>query len=98
VLYKTIIRERASKEYLEAIEWYEKRSLQAVENFILIVQQTLNEIEDRPDHFRIVYKNYREAKTKRYPYSIVYFIDEKKQSVIITTLFHHKRNPKKKFK
>ena len=97
-MYRTIIRERASKEYLEAIEWYEKRSLQAAENFILIVQQALNEIEDRPDHFHIVYKNYREVKIKRYPFSIVYFIDEKKQSIIVTTLFHHKRNPKSKFK
>lgn len=65
--YKTIIRERASKEYLEAIAWYEQRSLQAAEN-------------------------------KKYPYNIIYFIDAEKQSVIITTLFHHKRNPKKKFK
>ena len=51
-MYKTIFRERAAKEYLEAITWYEKRSLQAAENFILIVRQTLNEIEDQPDHFR----------------------------------------------
>ena len=96
--YKTIIRERASKEYLEAIAWYEQRSLQAAENFILIVEQTLDEIEDKPNHFRLTYKNNREARIKKYPFNIVYFIDEKKQSVIITTLFHHKRNPKKKFK
>jgi plasmid stabilization system protein ParE len=98
MLYKVNFRKRAAKEYIEAITWYKERSLQAAENFINVVRQTLHEIEDQPDHFRIIYKNYHEAKTKRYPYSIVYFIDEKKQSVIIMTLFHHKRNPKNKFK
>ena len=96
--YKTIFRERASKDYLKAIAWYKKRSLQATENFISFVRQTLDEIEDQPDRFRLTYKNYREAKIKKYPFNIVYFIDEKKQSIIITTLFHHKRNPKNKFK
>jgi plasmid stabilization system protein ParE len=98
MLYKVNFRKRAAKEYIEAITWYKERSLQAAENFINVVRQTLHEIEDQPDHFRIIYKNYHEVKTKRYPYSIVYFIDDKKQSVIITTLFHHKRNPKNKFK
>ena len=96
--YKTIFRERAIKEYAEAIRWYEERSLQAADNFVLYVSQTLNEIENKPEHFRLTYRNYREAKTKKYPYNIVYFIDDKKQTIVITTLFHQKRNPKKKFR
>ncbi len=77
---------------------YEERSLQASENVVLIMEQTIHEIKNQPNHFRKVYKNYREAKTKKYPFSIVYFVDENKQAVIITTLFHQKRNPKNKFK
>ena len=96
--YKISFRKRATKEYIEATAWYQERSLQAAENFVSIVQQTLNEIKNQPDHFRIVYKNFHQTKTKKFPFNIVYFIDEKKQSVIITILFHHKRNPKKKFK
>ncbi|MEO6135199.1 MAG: type II toxin-antitoxin system RelE/ParE family toxin [Ginsengibacter sp.] len=96
--YKTIFRERATKEYVEAIRWYEERSLQAADNFVLTVSQTLNEIENKPVHFRLIYKNYHEAKTKKYPYNIVYFIDNKSHTIIITTLFHQKRNPKSKFK
>lgn len=95
---KTIFRERTLKEYAEAIGWYKERSLQAAENFVLAVSQTLNDIENKPDHFRLTYKNYREAKTKKYPYSIIYFIDNKTQTIIITTLFHQKRNPKSKFR
>jgi plasmid stabilization system protein ParE len=52
MLYKVNFRKRAAKEYVEAITWYKERSLQAAENFINAVRQTLNEIEDQPDHFR----------------------------------------------
>jgi hypothetical protein len=88
--YKTLFRERAAKEYAEAIRWYEERSLQAADNFVFFVSQTLNEIENKPDHFRLTYKNFREAKTKKYPYNIVYFLDDKKQTVIITNCFIRK--------
>ena len=67
MFYKTIFRERALREYAEAIKWYEERSLQVADNFVLTVSQVLNDIENRPDHFRLIYKNYREAKTKKYP-------------------------------
>ena len=96
--YKSIFSERAAKEYFDAIAWYKKRSLQAAGNFVSFVRQTLDEIEGQPDHFRLTYKNYHEAKIKKYPFSIVYFIDKKEQVVVITTIFHHKRNPRKKFR
>ena len=96
--YKTIFRKRASKEYVETIAWYEERSLQAADDFVFAVSETLNEIESQPDHFQIVYKNYHKAKTKKYPFDIIYFVDNKRQTIVITTLFHQKRNPKNKFK
>ena len=36
--YSVRFRKRAAKEYLETIEWYKQRSLQAAENFVLNVQ------------------------------------------------------------
>jgi mRNA-degrading endonuclease RelE of RelBE toxin-antitoxin system len=96
--YKIGFRKRALKEYLDAAEWYKERSLQASENFISIIEEALQEIKSNPDHFQKIYKNFRQIKAKKYPFSIVYFIDEKTQTVIVTTYFHHKRNPKNKFK
>jgi len=96
--YSVRFRKRAAKEYLETIAWYKQRSLQAAENFVLNVQVTLNTIEKQPEHFRKTYKHFYEAKTKKYPFCIVYFIDEVKQYIVVTTLFHQKRNPKNKFK
>ena len=96
--YTISFRKRAAKEYLNTLSWYKERSLQAADNFVLAVSETLNKIEDQPDRFRKTYKNYHEAKIKKYPFSIVYFIDEKKQIIIVTTLFHQKRNPERKFR
>ncbi len=96
--YTIRFRKRATKEYLGAIAWYKERSLQAAEKFVSIVPLTLNEIERRPEYFRKKYKHFHETKTKRYPFAIVYFIDEAKQFIVITTLFHQKRNPEKKFR
>jgi plasmid stabilization system protein ParE len=94
--YKISFRKRATKEYLESIAWYKGRSLQAAENFVVSIQQALNEIEKQPSRFRRIYKNFYEVKTKRYSYSIVYFIDDMKKLIIITSIFHQKRNPEKK--
>ena len=30
-------------------------------------------------------------------YSILYFIDKERISIVVTTIFHHKRNPGKKY-
>jgi plasmid stabilization system protein ParE len=95
--YNISFRKRATKEYPESIAWYKDRSLQAAEIFVVSIQQTLNKIEKQPSQFRKSYKNFYEAKTKRYPFSIVYFIDDMKNLIVITSIFHQKRNPEKKF-
>jgi len=96
--YTISFRKRAAKEYLNALSWYNKRSLQAADNLVLIVNETLNKIQDQPDRFPITYKNFHEARTKSYPFSIVYFIDEKNQMIIVSAFFHKKRNPERKFR
>lgn len=98
MIYNIRFRPRAVKEYLDAITWYKSKSEKAVENFILSIEQTLKRIEKQPDYFRNSYKHFHEAKTAKYPYAIVYFIDEKNHLIIITTLFHQKRNPENKFR
>ncbi|MDB5198332.1 MAG: type toxin-antitoxin system RelE/ParE family toxin [Chitinophagaceae bacterium] len=96
--YKITFRKRAAKEYLESVAWYKSRSLSAAENFVSGIHHALNKIEKQPSQFRKSYKDFYEAKTKKYPFSIVYFIDETKKLIVITSIFHQRRNPEKKFK
>jgi plasmid stabilization system protein ParE len=96
--YKLILKKRALKEYNESFSWYGQRSIQAGVNFDTQVKLILAKIEKQPDLFRKSYKKFREAKTKKFPYSIIYFIDEKENQIVITSIFHQKRNPGLKFK
>ena len=95
--YKIALRKRAAKEYLEAIIWYNERSLKAAENFRTSVDEAFSKIEVEPDRYRNSYKYFHELKLRKYPYSIIYFIDKEKVCIVVTTIFHHKRNSGKKY-
>lgn len=96
-MYKITLRKRAVKEYLEAIIWYKERSVQAAENFVKSVNKAFAYIEVSPQNYRIIFSHFHEIQLQKYPYTIVYFIDNDKNSIVITAIFHYKRNPKKKF-
>ena len=97
-VYTVTFRQRALKEYADSAAWYKQHSLQAAKDFVTIIQAALHSIAESPYTHRNSYKRFYEMKTKKFPFSIVYFVDEEKQSVVITTLFHHKRNPLKKYR
>lgn len=97
MIYHIIFRKRATKEYLKSIAWYKERSDTAAKGFVEEVNIIIDKLETEPDRFRYRYKKFREATIKRYPFHIVYFIDEKQNQVIITSIFHNKRNPTKKY-
>lgn len=85
-------------EYHEAIIWYGERSLMAVDNFIAAINEKIKTICLTPRLYKNIYKNTREVSLKKFPYSIVYFIDEATNTIIITSVYHHRRNPKRKYK
>ena len=95
--YQIIFRARAKREYVQSVGWYRERSIQAAENFVAQIEAVVSAIQEQPDFYRKTYKQYREARAKKYPYSIVYFVDEVNDLVVITSVFHQKRNPADKF-
>jgi plasmid stabilization system protein ParE len=95
--YKITFRERASREFLNSLFWYKERSLIAAENFVGAIDDTLERISVGPTSFRNTYKEFYEASAKKFPFSIVYFIDHTNKRVVIVSIFHFRRSPKKKF-
>lgn len=96
--YTHIFEPNALTEYKEAVAWYRERSEAAAENLIIEVKARIEAICSDPLRYRNTYKLFRETSLKKYPYSIVYFVDENTNTIIITSLYHHKRNPKKKYR
>ena len=88
----------ALKEYLAALKWYKKRSDKAATNFVKEIDNAISIICSDPLRFRISYKQFREIALKKYPFYIIYSIEEAKKQVLIFSVFHVKRNPAIKFK
>lgn len=96
--YKISFRKRASVEYLNSLIWYKERSLQAAENYVLAVNEALDRVASNPHQFRNTYQQFYEIGLKRYPFAIIYFIDEHEHQIVVVSIFHYKRNPRKKFR
>jgi plasmid stabilization system protein ParE len=87
----------ALMEYKEAVSWYAARSGPAAENFVKAVRERIALICEKPMRYRNGYKNFRETSLKKYPFYIIYFTDESKKTVVIASIYHHKRDPAKKY-
>lgn len=95
---KYIFDPTALAEYAEAIEWYGERSDVAYNNFISEVDKKIEDICRAPTSYRNTYRKYRETSLKSFPYTIVYLLNEKTKTITITSVYHHKRNPRRKYR
>ncbi len=96
-VYKYVFDPIAADEYEGAFNWYEQKSLIVADNFIIAVQEAMAAVCTNPHRYRNTYRKLRERTIKKYPYNLIYFIDEKRQLITIISLYHHKRDPKGKY-
>jgi plasmid stabilization system protein ParE len=96
--YSYIILAAAQEEYESSVIWYNEKSPPAAARFAEAIDNTLNLICNHPNRWRSEHKNYHELAVKNYPFSIVYTIDAAKELVVVGSIYHHSRNPKKKYK
>jgi len=84
----------AELELTEACEWYEKRKPGLGKIFLFEFDNCVDLVLRNPYHFAVNFsEKYRFATLKKFPYSIVYRIDD--DVVIINSVFHQSRNPYK---
>ncbi len=88
---------RALKEYTAALKWYKNRSKVAAENFVKEMETAIAVICGEPFRYRVNYQQFREVSLKKYPFYLIYSIEEAKYRVLIFSVYHHKRNPARKF-
>ncbi len=81
-----------------AFLWYLEKSELVGDSFRVAVGIRIEQICENPALYRKAKKQFREAIIKKYPFSIIFTIDEANQLIIITSIFHHKQHPKKKYK
>lgn len=96
--YTYVFNPRAAEEYENAFVWYNERSVISADNLIIEVEEAIRVICEDPYRYRKTYKNLHELSLKKYPFYLIYQIDERERKVIIISIFHHKRNPRNKYK
>jgi mRNA-degrading endonuclease RelE of RelBE toxin-antitoxin system len=95
--YKIEFLPRARRELLEAWDWYDDRWSGLGGRFMREIEKTLLQIEKTPDRYPERRKGFRETKIKVFPYLIIYRVQKRKKIVAISSIFHTRRNPKKKY-
>ena len=96
--YQYLYEPRAIAEHEDGVEWYLKRSEVAAQGFIDAVRERINDLCSDPYRYRNPYSHFREVSLKKYPYYIVYHIDENRKTIIVSSIYHGKRNPERKYR
>lgn len=97
-IYSCVFREEASKDFTEAFVWYEQQQNELGQSFQRKVYSKLEKICNNPFHYKRSYKHFHEAAVDKFPFVIVYLVDEKLKLITVFAIFHTSRNPKRKFK
>jgi plasmid stabilization system protein ParE len=96
--YAYILHKHAQLDYEQSLEWYMERSVVAAEKFVAAIDNALQLICDNPTRWRNKYKNFHEISLKKYPFTIIYTTEADNAIVVVSSIYHHKRKPKGKYR
>jgi plasmid stabilization system protein ParE len=96
--FQVFFHPQAEKEYTEAIKWYEEKLPDLGRKFENAVEKQIKLIANKPHQYQIKRAVFREAKTEKFPYIIVFKVYEEVNTILIAAVFHTSRKPKKKYR
>lgn len=88
---------KADAEYQDAYTWYEAQLQGLGDRFEFFLEQKLASILSAPLLYPVKKYDIRECKINDFPYMIVYKLYPEKNFVLVISIFHTSRNPRKKF-
>lgn len=88
---KINIHELATKEFDEAIEWYELQSKGLGKRFKKTVIDQLKKIKQNPNWFLVEEDNIHKAYVPKFPYKILF--TSEKEGIVIWAIAHMHRKP-----
>ncbi len=91
--YNLIIKEEAKEDIFEAYNWYEDKQTELGERFLNIIDEYFKNISLYPQQYHIEFDNMRKAIVKKFPFIIVFGIEN--NDVVVFAVFHTKQNPDK---
>lgn len=86
---------QAENELSEAYDWYEEQQTGLGNRLIDEISHYLTVVGTNPFQFPARYaQDLRTAALKIFPYLIIYWIDEHRHKVFVTSIFHTSRKPR----
>ena len=90
-MYSVIFTQAARTELIDAQDWYEGEATGLGPRFRQAVDAVIERMSDNPRQFPNVLKNVRRALLRRFPYSLLFVIED--DALIVIACFHASRDP-----
>jgi toxin ParE1/3/4 len=94
MIYKVVIEPRAILDIQDAIDYYDSKQSGLGNYFYRVVEDHIKIVAKNP-FFQIRYKDYHGFPIRKFPFILLYYIDEKHVTIYIMSLFNTYLNPKK---
>lgn len=94
-MYRSIIIPLATTDVEEARTWYESKRIGLGDEFLDLVMESVELICSHPKIAAVRYDETRTLVLKRFPFMIHYIIDEEREVIVITGVYHTSMNPER---
>ncbi|WP_082915168.1 type II toxin-antitoxin system RelE/ParE family toxin [Arachidicoccus ginsenosidimutans] len=91
-MYQVVLQSEAISDMQDAYDWYEEQRTGLGNEFVEEVEISLEKISEHPEYYSYVNDIYRRIKTNRFPYLIIYEIEN--NTVFVNSIMHGMRNSK----
>src|SRR3982751_5951176 len=92
-MFGIVLRKETQFDLDEIFSWYEEQKEGLGFEFIDSFEEILNKIAFNPYYASFILEDARSASLKRFPYEVIYRIDDNQQQVRIIAVIHQHRNP-----
>jgi plasmid stabilization system protein ParE len=87
-----IIRPEAEADAQQAFRWYNEQVPGLGQEFLAEVDRVLESIRANPEIHGLVYREYRRALTRRFPYGVFYAV--RPERIVVFAILHSARDPR----
>ncbi len=97
-VFKIELHDEAVLDINDSYNWYEDRLPGLGRRFINALSQVFLRISENPESCPKKKRDYREAPLNGFPFVVIYEVLKKERVILVTYVFHTKRDPKLKYK
>ena len=91
--FEIVLRREAQIELDEIFIWYEEQKAGLGFEFLKEFENDINKVSHNPYYASYIEADARGTSLKKFPYQVIYRIDEIKRQVRIIAIIHLRRNP-----